>query len=202
MDLFGDVFFMRPFGGISGLDIISESEEFSDKQYGFINDQKYHEPKSAQQGSAIEQVFAIEELPVVHEEERKHLNHELIVQELDDDERKTELLTQQKMKGNKGFFNVANRSYQNQSSSQAFPSQSSKVIYMGQNKSYYKSLIIRRMEHMELDKIVCGWKDSHGQMINASSKLTFHGALSITNDQDKLHQVVYVKPRKEKYDFR
>lgn len=38
MDLFDDVFLMWPFGGIFGLGSIFELEEFSDKQYGFIND--------------------------------------------------------------------------------------------------------------------------------------------------------------------
>lgn len=85
------------------------------------------------------------------------MNHEPIVQNLDDDKGNTELRTQERQKGNKGAFNVANNSYQSQSSSQIFPSQSSKVIYRGQNKLYYISLIIKRMEHMESDKIVCGW---------------------------------------------
>lgn len=54
MDPFDEVFFMLPFGGIFGLGNIFELEEFSDKQYGFINYQKYHEPQSSQQVSAIE----------------------------------------------------------------------------------------------------------------------------------------------------
>ena len=131
------------------------------------------------------QASIIEELPMVHE----YLNHEPIAQDLDDNDNEgnTKLRAQQRQKGNKGAFNGINASYQSQSSSQVFPSQSSKAIYRGQNKS------------------VCGWKYSHTQMIDtgsiASSKLALLGALSITNDQDKPHQVTYVKPRKEKYDF-